>query len=148
MGMAGWFIDKPGQELGKLYLRDSVVNFVVYPRPATFSGPLAILVDGTSASTSEIFAGGMKDLGRGHVIGSRSAGAALPSIFERLPNGDGFQYAFANYVSQGGKALEGAGVIPDEEVKLTQRALLNGDDPVLERAVAWIQTGNQQGANR
>ena len=139
MGMAGWFIDKPGQELGKLYLRDSVVNFVVYPRPATFSGPLAILVDGTSASTSEIFAGGLKDLGRARIFGSRTAAAALPSVFEVLPNGDGFQYAIANYISQGGKPLEGIGAIPDVDVPLTRESLLAGRDRTLDAAMRWIE---------
>ena len=139
MGMAGWFIDKPGQELGRLYLRDSSVKFVVYPRPATFAGPLAILVDSASASTSEIFAGGMKDLGRARLFGSRTASAALPSVFEVLPNGDGFQYAIANYISQGGKPLEGIGALPDVEVPLTRADLIDGKDQALETAIRWIE---------
>jgi carboxyl-terminal processing protease len=105
-----------------------------------FLGPLAILVDGCSASTSEIFAGGMQDLKRARVFGMRSAGAALPSMFERLPNGDGFQYAIANYISEGGKQLEGAGVIPDETAGPTRRELLGGHDPALDRALAWIES--------
>jgi carboxyl-terminal processing protease len=44
----------------------------------------------------------------------------------------------ANYISEGGKPLEGIGVIPDEEVKLTRRNLIDGLDPVLEAAVRWI----------
>jgi carboxyl-terminal processing protease len=114
------------------------VNFAVFPRPEPFQGPLAILVDGCSASTSEIFAGGMQDLKRAHVFGTHTAGAALPSMFTKLPNGDGFQYAIANYISQGGKPLEGVGVTPDQEVKLTRHQLLEGQDPVLDAAVSWI----------
>jgi carboxyl-terminal processing protease len=142
MGLAGWFVNKAGERLGTLYLRDSTLNFVIYPRVETFNGPLAVLVDGASASTSEILAGGLQDLGRAHVFGSRTAGAALPSVIEMLPNGDGFQYAVANYISEGGKALEGRGVIPDTEVKLTREALLRHEDPALEAAVEWI---GQQG---
>lgn len=138
-GLAGWFIDHQGTQLGTMILRSGQVHFTVFARPQTFAGPLAVLVDGCSASTAEIFAEGMKDLGRARIFGTRTAGAALPSMFERLPNGDGFQYAIANYISQGGKALEGAGVIPDEEVTLTRRALLDGKDPVLDRALAWIE---------
>ncbi|MGH7247490.1 MAG: S41 family peptidase, partial [Pseudomonadota bacterium] len=111
MGMAGWFIDQPDQRLGIMYMKDTALKFVVNPRLETFRGPLAILVDGTSASTSEIFAGGMKDLGRARIFGTRTAAAALPSVIERLPDGDGFQYAVANYISEGGKPLEGIGVI-------------------------------------
>jgi carboxyl-terminal processing protease len=138
MGVAGWFTSESGLRLGAMYLRTTSVKFAVFPRAEPFRGPLAVLVDGCSASTSEIFAGGMQDLKRARIFGTHTAGAALPSVFERLPNGDGFQYAIANYISEGGRPLEGIGVTPDEEVKLTRRQLLEGQDPVLNAAVSWI----------
>jgi carboxyl-terminal processing protease len=137
-GVAGWFIDKPDQQLGTMYMRDNTIKFAVFPRPDAFRGPLAILVDGGSGSTSEIFAGGLKDLKRARIFGTRTAGAALPSVFEKLQNNDGFQYAVASYTSQGGKPLEGIGVIPDEEVPLTRKQLLDGQDAPLDAAVTWI----------
>jgi carboxyl-terminal processing protease len=143
MGMAGWFIAQPDQELGTLYMRDSTLKFVVNPRLSTFSGPLAILVDGASASTSEIMAEGLKDLGRARIFGTHTAGAALPSLFDKLPNGDGFQYAIANYISEGGQPLEGLGVTPDVETPITREALLAGKDPALDAAVRWIQQKKQ-----
>jgi carboxyl-terminal processing protease len=139
MGMAGFLVDKPDLKLGTMYMRDTSIKFVINPRPEVFKGPVAILMDGSSASTSEIFAGGLKDLGRARIFGTRSAAAALPSIIEKLPNGDGFQYAIANYVSEGGAALEANGVTPDVEVKLTRKALLAGHDPVVDAAVDWIK---------
>jgi carboxyl-terminal processing protease len=139
MGMAGWFIDKPDQLLGTLYMRETTLKFIVNPRVNTFARPVAILVDGTSASTSEIMAEGMKDLGRARIFGTRTAAAALPSVFELLPNGDGFQYAIANYISEGGKPLEGLGVTPDVVAPVTRKALLEGKDPALDAAVAWIK---------
>jgi carboxyl-terminal processing protease len=147
MGLGGWFVDKPGMRLGTLSTRDNSLRFVLFPQPETYSGPLAILVDGCSGSTAEIFAGGMKDIKRARIFGSRSAGAALPSMIEKLPNGDGFQYAFANYVSEGGQPLEGNGVLPDVEAPPTRKALLEGRDPALEAALAWIRrqkTGEKQ----
>ena len=139
MGMAGWLVDKPDERLGTMFMRDAKLDFVINPRASVFTGPVAVLVDGESASTSEIFAGGLKDLGRVKVFGTKTAAAALPSIFERLPNGDGFQYATANYVSQGGKELEGLGVTPDVEVKLTREGLLAGHDAVVDAALEWIR---------
>jgi carboxyl-terminal processing protease len=141
LGVAGRFVDQPGLRLGDLFLRSTKFKFVVFPQPTVFRGPLAILVDGCSASTSEILAGGLQDLKRARVFGMRSAGAALPSMFERLPNGDGFQYAIANYISEGGKQLEGTGVIPDEIAGPSRRELLEGRDPALDRALAWIESG-------
>jgi carboxyl-terminal processing protease len=139
MGMAGWLVDKPDERLGTMFMRDAKLNFVINPRAQVFTGPVAVLVDGSSASTSEIFAEGLKDLGRARVFGTKTAAAALPSIFEKLPNGDGFQYATANYISEGGKALEGIGVTPDVEVKLTREGLLAGHDAVLDAALEWIR---------
>jgi len=138
MGIAGFFIDKDGQKLGEMKMRDADLKFVIFPRPQTYSGPLAILVDEGSASTSEILAGGLQDLGRARIFGTRTAGAALPSDIIRLPNGDGFQYAQASYTSESGKVLEGHGVTPDVEVRPTRDALAAGRDPVLEAADAWI----------
>ncbi|MBV9768855.1 MAG: hypothetical protein JOZ32_04730 [Bryobacterales bacterium] len=143
MGMAGWFIAQSDQKLGTLYMRDTTLKFVVNPRLTTYVGPLAILVDGTSASTSEIMAEGLKDLGRARIFGTHTAAAALPSVFEKLPNGDGFQYAIANYISEGGKPLEGLGVSPDVEAPITRNALLAGKDPALDAAVAWIEKNRQ-----
>jgi carboxyl-terminal processing protease len=138
-GVAGWFIDKPDLSLGSMSTRDNTIKFAVFPRIDAFRGPLAVLVDGCSGSTSEILAGGMKDLKRARIFGTRTAGAALPSVFEKLANNDGFQYAVANYTSQGGKPLEGIGVIPDEEVRITRQQLLAGQDPPLDAAVTWIE---------
>ncbi|MBV8820358.1 MAG: hypothetical protein JO022_18505, partial [Acidobacteriaceae bacterium] len=140
MGMAGWFVDQKDTYLGTLTLRKTALKFVINPRPQTYSGPLAILVDGTAASTSEIMAGGLQDLHRARIFGERTAAAALPSVVEKLPNGDAFQYAIANYVSEGGKTLEGFGVIPDVDVLPTRAALLAHKDDALDAAIEWIKS--------
>jgi carboxyl-terminal processing protease len=144
MGMAGFLISQPDQKLGTMYMRTLPIRFVIFPRPEVYEGPVAILVDGFTASTSEIFAEGLQDLKRARVFGEHTAGAALPSQVERLPNGDGFQYAMANYVSASGRQLEGNGVIPDVEVALDRRALAEGRDPVLEAAVDWLKHAGEK----
>jgi carboxyl-terminal processing protease len=138
MGLAGWFVDEKDRYLGKLILRETELKAIVFPRPGAYGGRLAILVDGLSGSTAEIFSGGLKDLGRARIFGSRSAGAALPSEIVKLPNGDGFQYVIADYISASGEQLEGVGVIPHVEVRPTREALLQGRDLVVEAALAWI----------
>jgi len=138
MGIAGFFIDKTGQKLGEMKMREATLKFVIFPRPVTYPGKLAILVDAGSASTTEILAQGLQDLQRARIFGTRTAGAALPSDIVRLPDGDGFQFAQASYTSDKGKVLEGNGVTPDVEVRQTQEALLAGHDLVTEAAEAWI----------
>jgi carboxyl-terminal processing protease len=139
MGIAGYFVDEQNKQLGTMYTRGVPLKFAINPRSPHFSGKLAILVDGLSASTSEILAGGLQDLHRARIFGTHTAGAALPSVIERLPNGDGFQYAIANYISESGKMLEGNGVTPDVEVAPDPEALRIGRDVVLEAALKWIQ---------
>jgi carboxyl-terminal processing protease len=139
MGIAGWLIDEERHYLGKLVLHETELKAIVFPRAEAYGGRVAILVDGLSGSTSEIFAAGLQDLGRARVFGMRTAGAALPSEIVKLPNGDGFQYVVADYVSAAGGHLEGVGVIPDEPVEPTREALLAGRDPALEAALAWIR---------
>jgi carboxyl-terminal processing protease len=139
MGCAGWFVAERNRQLGVMKMRDNEVKFVIAPRGRPYPGPLAVLIDELSASTTEILAGGLRDVGRARLFGTRTAGAALPSNFERLPNGDGFQYAFADYVSAGGQRLEGIGVAPHEVVPWQRAALLAGKDPALEAALNWIR---------
>ena len=139
-GMAGWFVGEEDLSLGTMTSRAAKLQFIINPRLEPFTGRLAILIDGCSASTSEIMAGGLKDIGRARVFGTRSAGAALPSVIAKLPSGELFQYVIANFTSKDGEQLEGNGVEPDETVALTRKALLAGRDSVLEAALAWIRT--------
>ena len=147
MGIAGHFVGE-ATPLGVMKTRDNELRFTVNPRRvsadgkpvATFQGPVAILVDGLSGSASECFTGGMQSLKRVRVFGQRSMGAALPSQFDRLPNGDVFIHATGDFVAADGTRLEGRGVIPDEAVPLTREDLLAGRDRVLDAALAWIDT--------
>ena len=145
MGIAGHFIPD-AVPLGVMKMRDNELKFTVNPRRVSaagerveiYRGPVAILVDGLSGSASECFTGGMQSLGRVRVFGERTMGAALPSQFDRLPNGDVFIHATGDFVTADGTRLEGRGVLPDETVPLTQAELLAGRDRALEAALAWI----------
>ncbi len=138
--IANWFVTEPGKKLGTLITRSAKANFPLQPRARPFKRPVAVLVDELSMSTSEILAGGLQDLKLARVFGTRTPGAALPSVVELLPNGDRFQFAIANYISAGGKPLEGVGVVPDENTPFTRSALLDGHDPALDAAVRWIKS--------
>lgn len=145
MGMAGHFIGQRGQSLGVLRFREATWNLLVNPRAALFTGPLAVLVDGLSASTSEIMAVGLQKLGRARIFGETSAGMALPSTWERLPNGDLMQFVTGDYTASDGTRPEREGVHPDEPTPLTREALLAGRDPALDAARAWILSAAEKG---
>ncbi len=150
MGVAGQFMDEP-ESLGDMITRDTTMHFRVNPQRSTpdgrivkpYAGPLAIIIDNASASTSEIFAAGLQQLDRATVIGRNSAGAALPALVIKLPNGDRFMYAMANFTGPAGTSIEGGGVKPDLEVALTRDELLEVGDPDLATAVDWILHADQ-----
>ena len=140
MGLAGHFFSERGLSLGTLRFRDATLKLVINPRAERFDGPLAVLVDHLSASSSEILAAGLQKLGRARVFGEQSAGMALPSTWEELPNGDLIQFVTADFTDPTGARVEGAGVIPDVNVPWTTEALLAGQDPALEAALAWLRS--------
>jgi len=137
-GIAG-VLEKEQTSLGTMHMRSGHINFAVVPQPNPYLGPVVILTDGGSASTSEIFAGGMQEVGRALVVGERTAGAALPSYFQKLPTGALFQYAIGDFKTPRGTLIEGRGVAPDVEVKLTRRSLLDGRDAQLDAAIEQIK---------
>jgi carboxyl-terminal processing protease len=145
MGVAGHFFGET-RKLGVMLTRDSRVNILAFPRRSNpageavepYAGPLAILLDETSGSASEVFAGGMQALGRARVFGETSAGAVLPAMVTRLPNGDTLLHALGDFETATGMRLEGAGVVPDVPAPLSRAELLAGRDPALEAALDWI----------
>lgn len=122
--------------LGRMQYREFTQNLNVDVGADPFLGPVVILVDEGTASTSEIFVAGLRDLGRVTVVGSRpSAGAALPSVIEELPSGAVLQYVVGDYHTPKGAVVEGVGVVPDITVVETRADFAAGRDPVLDAAV-------------
>lgn len=146
MGVAGHFMNEP-HILGTMRARGEEMRFVANPRRATdagvavepFAGPLAIVVDGLSASTSEMFAAALQGLGRARVFGERTAGQALPATATRLPNGDVLMHVVADFEAPNGTRIEGVGVMPDEVVLLTHEDLRAGRDAPFDAALRWIE---------
>jgi carboxyl-terminal processing protease len=99
-----------------------------------------ILVDEGTASTSEIFALGLRDIGRVTICGAGpSAGMALPSMIETLPDGGMIQYVVGDYHSARGTAAEGEGVVPEVIVTESRTDYATGRDPVLDAAVEHLR---------
>jgi carboxyl-terminal processing protease len=148
-GMAGalarFFVSEKSR-LGTMHMRGQDLQFNAEPVVVTsrgerlrpFKGPLAVVIDETSASTSEVFAGGLRAIGRARTFGSPSAGMALPAAMTRLPSGDVLLHAIADYLNSDGTRLEGDGVPTDESVPVRREDLLAGVDAPLREAARWI----------
>jgi carboxyl-terminal processing protease len=153
MGVGGWFLDS-AQSLGALHARGMTLQYVANPRRSDrrgnpvrpYGGQLAILVDGQSVSTSEIFAAGMQAIGRARVFGQQSAGEALPATLVGLPNGDVMMHVVGDFSTPDGRRLEAEGVRPDEVVPLSRSDLLAQRDAALDAARRWISASSATAA--
>ena len=140
--IAGKLTDTPFK-LGDMQLKGGWMAFFADPQPKAYLGKIAILIDEFSASTSEIFAQGMKEAKRAKIFGRPSMGAALPSKFVQISDTLTLQLPVAKFVSQDGYVIEGNGVIPDKTIAVDREDLINHKDPVMKEAVDWILKANK-----
>jgi carboxyl-terminal processing protease len=154
MGTAGHFL-RDTLPLGFMRSRSGpVLRFKANPRRVRadgmpvepYAGPLAILTDEMSASTSEFFAAGLQGVGRARVFGGNSAGQALPAMLIRLPTDDVLMHVMADFTGPRGVRIEGRGVQPDVPVPDTRQDLLAQRDAPLRAALAWITGAGGAGA--
>ncbi|HEX7708383.1 MAG TPA: S41 family peptidase [Thermoanaerobaculia bacterium] len=106
---------------------------------AAFRGRVFVIIDGRSASSSELFAASLQDLGRARVVGTRSGGAVLPSLIEKLPTGGSLLYPIADAVRPSGERVEGRGVQPDVILETSRATLYAERDIVLEETIAMAE---------
>jgi len=111
--------------------------------------PLVVLVDGNSASSSEILTGALKDNGRATIVGSQTFGKALVQSVHNLADGSGLAVTIAHYYTPKGTDISHKGITPDVKIDLTesdQKKLLSDpkllatlQDPQYARAVAELE---------
>ena len=81
--------------------------------------PLIVLINGFSASASELVAGALRDNERALLIGETSFGKGTVQVIHELSDGSGLKFTTAKYFLPSGVSIEGVGVLPDIEVVLT-----------------------------
>ena len=100
--------------------------------------PLVILVDGGSASASEILAGAVQDRGRGVLIGEQTYGKGSVQVTERLTDRSAVAVTIRRWYTPSDRAIDGKGLTPDIVVELTEEDMKAGLDPQLDRAVSYL----------
>lgn len=104
--------------------------------------PLVILVNGASASASEILAGALQDHGRALILGSETFGKGTVQSILRLRNGSGLRLTTARYFTAAGRSFDETGITPDI---IMEDPGTPGekprDDAAVERAVELILDG-------
>lgn len=98
--------------------------------------PVAVLLDGGSASAAEIVAAALHDRGRARLFGGRSYGKGSVQSILDLSDGSGLKLTVARYVTPAGFQIDGQGVTPDHVVDAEGEE--ENEDRALEAATAWI----------
>lgn len=101
--------------------------------------PLAVLVDGNSASASEIYAGAIQDYGIGQIVGTKTYGKGVVQTIYDLKDGTSLKLTVAEYFTPNGRNIDGEGITPDVEVAYQRNENDPEADNQLERAVEALQ---------
>lgn len=124
-----------------LHSRDGTREVVLDPAYQGYDGPVVVLIDVMTKSSSEFFAACTQAIGRVVVVGERSPGSVGPAGLLPLPNGATLIYPTAQERTLDGTILEDHGVIPDIEVPLDRALLSQGIDSQLEAAIDYLERG-------
>ncbi len=105
--------------------------------------PIACLVNGASASASEIVAGALQDHGRAVIVGTATYGkASVQSVFD-LGDGSGLKLTVARYLTPSGRTIQGKGIAPDRVVEAG-----HGGDAQLAAAVETVRSSRAASSAR
>ena len=82
--------------------------------------PLVVLIDGNSASASEILAGALQDREAATLVGTKSYGKGSVQVVVPLFHDDGLKLTIAKYYTPNGRCIDGIGIEPDVTVNFTE----------------------------
>ena len=100
---------------------------------------IALLVDGGTASASEIVAGALRDNGRAVLIGEKTFGKGSVQEVHELPDGSSLHVTTARWLTPERHEIDKVGLEPDLSVTISPEDQTNGRDPQLKRAQSWLE---------
>lgn len=111
--------------------------------------PLAVLVNGNSASASEIFAGAIQDYGKGTIVGTTTFGKGIVQSLIPFNDGSAVKTTTAKYYTPSGRCIHGTGIQPDVEVELSEgleqeTSISHEEDNQLQKAIEVVK-GSEAG---
>jgi carboxyl-terminal processing protease len=101
--------------------------------------PMIVLVNGGSASASEIVSGALQDSKRATLLGEKTFGKGSVQSVEEMAKGSSLHLTIAHWYTPNGRSINKEGLAPDIEVKMTDDDINNSRDPQLDRALAELK---------
>jgi carboxyl-terminal processing protease len=101
--------------------------------------PMVVLVNGGSASASEIVAGALQDAERAALIGETTFGKGSVQLPHRLSNGGILRVTIARWYTPQDRSIDGSGLAPDVEIPITEEQFAADEDPQLDAAVNYLE---------
>jgi carboxyl-terminal processing protease len=131
--VAGQFVD--GKVVSEKRREGAPRDFAAEANGAARDLPLVVLVNGGTASASEIVAGAIQDKGRGVLVGVKTYGKGSVQNVIPLSDGSSLHVTVAEWLTPAGRQLTGKGLQPDVVAELSADDAANGRDPQLDRAI-------------
>lgn len=97
-----------------------------------------VLINGGSASASEIVAGALQDYKAAYIIGEQSFGKGSVQVLENLEDGSSVKFTIARWYTPNDRSIDEEGIVPDEEIELTEEDFSEDRDPQLDRAIEYL----------
>ena len=105
-----------------------------------FTKPLVVLMNGNSASASEIYAGAIQDYGLGKIVGTQSYGKGVVQQIFNLGDDTSLKITIADYYTPNGRNINGQGITPDVEVEYEKDENNSGADNQLDKAIEVVKS--------
>lgn len=137
--IAGWFVKRGDVVVKEKFGGGEEKSFVSNGNGAFLNLPVVVLVNGGSASASEILAGALRDNRGIKLIGEKTFGKGTVQEVEMLKNGSMVKVSIAEWLTPSGHIINKKGLEPDIEVKMTDEDFEKKRDPQLEKAIEILK---------
>ncbi|MDI6820881.1 MAG: S41 family peptidase [Patescibacteria group bacterium] len=139
VNLAGWFLKRGDLVVSERFRLDAKRELRANGNAALLKIPAVVMINGGSASASEILAGALRDVRGIKLIGEKTFGKGTVQEIESLSDGSTLKISIAEWLTPAGHEINKKGLDPDIEVKITEKDIEKKLDPQLDKALQIIK---------
>ncbi len=137
--IAGWFLNRGDTIVTEKFRGNAEQSLIANGNEALAKMPTVLIVNGGSASASEILAGALRDDRGAKLVGVQTFGKGSVQEIEDLPGGSSMKISIAEWLTPEGTTINKIGLKPDYIVPLTDENIQNKQDPQLDKAIEVLK---------